>query len=299
MCGIAPALFRVQALVSAKVPAHLPLSMGVLPLTNAMWTKVAAHWPGCAESISMVRKRQPTIANAMIAGIDRDPAPIFSVNGKLRTSVDRCRSGNPIVDRDCCNTAAVYPEPTGQVWQAKKSFGATSGKVLSRSGAAFPLRRWMGTVEVATFFWHPHVPACRAALPQLAAQPSPSLADVATTFSCLATLRAACAGWVSGLEGSHPRMRCSTCVQGRWGAKVSSWPRTLRSCPLIMATAQQSNELLSDGAAPESARRRKHHECTRSFLIMESLGAVQLSVTVAGSCAARNWDDDSAHAEQG
>ena len=151
MFGISSALFRVQALVSAKVPAHLPPSMGVLPLTNAMQTKVAAHWPSWAESISMVRKRQPTIASAMIAGIDRDPVPMFSVNGNLRTSVDRCRSGNPIVDRGCCNTAALYPEPTGQVWQEKKPSGQLQEKFcreVVRPSLSDP-------VEVATFFWHP------------------------------------------------------------------------------------------------------------------------------------------------
>ena len=63
--------------VSAKVLAQLPLSMGGLGLTSAVQTRVAAHWASWADSISMVRKRHPTIADAMIAGIDRGPAPCF------------------------------------------------------------------------------------------------------------------------------------------------------------------------------------------------------------------------------
>ena len=58
-----------SAPVSAKVLAHLPLSMGGLGLTSAVQTRVAAHWASWADSISMVRKRHP--------GIDRDPAPCF------------------------------------------------------------------------------------------------------------------------------------------------------------------------------------------------------------------------------
>ena len=61
----------------------------------------------------MVRKRHPTIANAMTAGIDRDPAPRFQ-SVRNCEHVGRCRSGNPIVERDG-NTShsCVDPEPTG------------------------------------------------------------------------------------------------------------------------------------------------------------------------------------------
>ena len=51
--------------------------MGGLGLTSAVQTRVAAHWASWADSISMVRKRHPTIADAMIKGIDRNPAPCF------------------------------------------------------------------------------------------------------------------------------------------------------------------------------------------------------------------------------
>ena len=92
--------------VSAKVIAHLPVSLGGLGLTNAVQTKDAPPLASWADSICMVRKRHPIIAYAMIAGIDRDPAPsMFSGSEKVRTGAGGCRFGKPTVDAD--------PEPNG------------------------------------------------------------------------------------------------------------------------------------------------------------------------------------------
>ena len=136
-------LGTTTALVSAKVLAHLPLFMEGLGFTSAVQTRVAAHWASWADSISMVRKRHPTVANGMIAGIDRDPVPHFqSVRNCEQVLVD-CRSGNPIVDRNGCNTTHSCSGSRGkwtQLWQATEGFEATSREVSSRCGVDFPLR---------------------------------------------------------------------------------------------------------------------------------------------------------------
>ena len=126
MCGIAPALFRVQALLSAKVPAHLPLSMGVLPLTNAIQTKVSC-------SLAELGRERRRGLDAPTNNRQRHDRALIVT--QCFQSVGNCEQvliaglATPSWTEIACNTAAVYPEPTGQVWQAK-SFGATSGEAL-------------------------------------------------------------------------------------------------------------------------------------------------------------------------
>ena len=101
--------------VSAKVLAHLPLSMGGLGLTSAVRTRVAAHWASWADSISMVRKRHPTIADAMIEGIDRNPAPCFQSVRNCEHVLAEAGLPNPSwIELAATPPSAVTdPEPTG------------------------------------------------------------------------------------------------------------------------------------------------------------------------------------------
>ena len=94
--------------------------MGGLGLTNAVQTRVAPHWASWANSISMVRKRHPTIAHAMIKGIDRNPPFFQSV--KNCECVGRGWLGNPIVDRNGCDSIfSCDPDLTGPKFGRQKT----------------------------------------------------------------------------------------------------------------------------------------------------------------------------------
>ena len=58
----------------------IPVGLPHAGVSEGPHASPTVHWGiGAVQTrvASMVRKRHPTIANAMIAGIDRDPAPCF------------------------------------------------------------------------------------------------------------------------------------------------------------------------------------------------------------------------------
>ena len=62
---------------AAKITANFPLSMGGLGLTSAVRTRVAAYGSSWADCIKMIRDRPPEVADTIIEGINRHPAPCF------------------------------------------------------------------------------------------------------------------------------------------------------------------------------------------------------------------------------
>ena len=62
---------------AAQTTANFPMSMGGLGPTSAVRSRVAAYLLSCADCITMIKDRQPVVANMVIEGIDRDPAPCF------------------------------------------------------------------------------------------------------------------------------------------------------------------------------------------------------------------------------
>ena len=62
---------------AAKITANFPLSMGGLGLTSAVRTRVAAYWSSWADCIKMIRDRPPEVADTIVEGINRHPAPCF------------------------------------------------------------------------------------------------------------------------------------------------------------------------------------------------------------------------------
>ena len=65
------------ALAEAHQLASLPLTLGGLGLASAERTRHAAHcsWADC---LAMVQQRHPSVAEEMIVGLDRDPAPCLA-----------------------------------------------------------------------------------------------------------------------------------------------------------------------------------------------------------------------------
>ena len=63
---------------NTRAISQLPLSLGGLGLTSAVRSRVAAHWCSWADCIHMIRQRHPSVAETLITGIHRRPAPCFA-----------------------------------------------------------------------------------------------------------------------------------------------------------------------------------------------------------------------------
>ena len=242
MCGIAPALFRVQGLVSAKVPAHLPLSMGVLPLTNAMQTKVAAH-------AGLGREHQHGQEAPTNHRQRHDRALIvtqcFQSVGKCEQVLIDAGLAIPSWIEIAATQLQCIPSQLAKYGRQKKASGQLQEKFCrdvvrpSLSDTGWAQLRSQHSFDIP-------LPGCRAALPPLVEQTSPS----PTTFSsgtCRCGRFLVWRGLALECAAAHV---CRT-----FGREGSSWPWTPRSCLFITATAQLSNGLLSDGAALEAAKK--------------------------------------------
>ena len=63
---------------STRAISQLPFSLGGLGLTSAVRSRVAAHWSSWADCIHMIRQRHPSVAETLITGIHRGPAPCLA-----------------------------------------------------------------------------------------------------------------------------------------------------------------------------------------------------------------------------
>ena len=69
----------------------LAILVGGLGLASAVRVRAAAHWASWADCLRMVRKRHPSVADTMVLGLERDPAPKFASSQGVSADSDRRR----------------------------------------------------------------------------------------------------------------------------------------------------------------------------------------------------------------
>ena len=87
--------------------ASLPLILGGLGLASAERTRHAAHWASWADCLAMVNRGTRTVAEEMVVGLDRDPAPCWLRSGTAGQVLAEANV-HPPGWRDL---AVVVPEP--------------------------------------------------------------------------------------------------------------------------------------------------------------------------------------------
>ena len=80
MCGCVSDPFWDQSglLTAPRLSPNCHSPLGGLGLTSAVRSRVAAHWSSWADCIHMIRQRHPSVAETLITGIHRGPAPCFA-----------------------------------------------------------------------------------------------------------------------------------------------------------------------------------------------------------------------------
>ena len=103
----------------AQQLAWLPLTLGGLGLASAKRTRHAAHWASWADCLAMVQQRHPTVAEEMVVGLDRDPAPCLAAVRHCREVLAEANF-HPPGWRDL---AVVVPDPAEEVEPNQPKFG--------------------------------------------------------------------------------------------------------------------------------------------------------------------------------
>ena len=80
MCGCVSDPFWDQSgfLTAPGLSPNCHSPWGGLGLTSAVRSRVAAHWSSWADCIHMIRQRHLSVAETLITGIHRGPAPCFA-----------------------------------------------------------------------------------------------------------------------------------------------------------------------------------------------------------------------------
>ena len=74
---------------ASQTIAFLPFRLGGLGLASAVRGRAAAHSASWADCLRMVRKRHPSVADTMVLGLERDPAPsLRAVRACHQTLID-------------------------------------------------------------------------------------------------------------------------------------------------------------------------------------------------------------------
>ena len=74
---------------ASQTIVFLSFRLGGLGLASAVRGRASAQWASWADCLRMVRKRHPSVADTMVLGLERDPAPsLRAFKACLQTLID-------------------------------------------------------------------------------------------------------------------------------------------------------------------------------------------------------------------
>ena len=155
---------------ASQTIAFLPFWLGGLGLASAVRGRAAAHWASWADCLRMVRKRHPSVADTMVLGLERDPAPsLRAVRVCQQTLIDAGFEAPPwdVLSADSLQETEADGEPSQpkRGWQQKATrpvdevFAAQFTLELGEVDQAL-MRSQHGPLSVCSLHSSSHQPPC-------------------------------------------------------------------------------------------------------------------------------------------